>query len=71
MTAVQRQQKYMAKLREEGVCISCRQLYAPINPRTGKPFWHCGRCRVRSSEVYRATGRQYYWQSKLWFRESA
>jgi ribosomal protein L37AE/L43A len=67
VTAIERTRKYHAKLRAEGLCVACRRVYAPINPRTGKPFWYCRGCRVRSSEVYQATGCQYYWQRKFNF----
>ncbi len=65
MTAVERQQKYLAKLREDGICISCRRIYTPINPKTEKPFWYCLGCRSRAAGVYQVTGRRYYWQRKL------
>jgi hypothetical protein len=61
VTATQRQQKYAAKLRAEGLCLSCRRIYTPINPKTGRPFWYCRGCRVRLSDVCR----QFYWQRKL------
>jgi ribosomal protein L37AE/L43A len=67
VTASERQKRYRERLHAEGLCISCREIYAPTNPRTGKPFWHCRRCRSRSADVYQATGCQYYWQRKLEF----
>lgn len=46
-------------------------LYTPINPKTGKPFWNCRRCRLRSAARYKRTGKQGHGQGALVFDEAA
>jgi len=41
-----RTMKWMQELRDAGLCPTCRNENAEINPRTGKPFWQCKSCRV-------------------------
>lgn len=53
-----RQQRYRDKYRSEGVCVSCFRIYTPINPKTGRPFWRCMKCRLKSAEHYQQTGKQ-------------
>ena len=54
----ERQRKYREQMRAEGVCVQCFEMYTCENPKTGKPFWKCQRCRYRSSEHYQQTGKQ-------------
>jgi hypothetical protein len=54
----ERQKQYREKARAEGLCVACFELYTCENPKTGKPFWQCQRCRYRSSAHYLQTGKQ-------------
>jgi hypothetical protein len=53
MTAYARQKRYREKRHAEGQCRRC-ELYAPTNPKTGKPYWYCTRCRRMISAQYQA-----------------
>ena len=54
-----RQKAYRDKMRAEGVCVACFEMFVAENPKTGKPYWKCQRCRLQSAAIYLETGKQF------------